>query len=491
MHHKGRPLVQAAVLHQKASFTCGVVLAVVPVPSGSSRWGPGLFLGTLTGVGSSDLFVASWLVVAEGLLQGDCGNPVGRAGTMLRNCRESGEANGMAQRAQPVRGMRDVVPPQAELRRRVANRILDTYAAYGFETIETPALEDLEVLMGSNAGENEKLVFKVLRRGARLEEELARGGGLADIGLRFDLTVPLARFVANHLNDLPMPFKVAHVAPVWRGERPAKGRYREFVQCDIDIVGEPSVAAEVELCGATLDALGNIGLEGCTVRLNDRRLLRAVVDDCLGPLPDPTPVYVALDKLDKMGAGAVAQELAGYDQAGVASLLKWMEVGDISAGPADVGRDLRSTLAALEAQGYSARFDPTLVRGIGYYTGQIFEISRPDVPYSLAGGGRYDGMSARFGSPNLPMCGFSIGFERVCELVDPDAFRAGGTKVAVTCTDDDELLRCLAAAHARRAGGDDGVVSVVRRAKNVRKQQLDLQTLGYTDVVDGNKWGLR
>jgi histidyl-tRNA synthetase len=396
----------------------------------------------------------------------------------------------VAQRAQPVRGMRDVVPPQAELRRRVANRILDTYAGYGFETIETPALEDLEVLMGSNAGENEKLVFKVLRRGARLEEELARGGELADIGLRFDLTVPLARFVANHLNELPMPFKVAHVAPVWRGERPAKGRYREFVQCDIDIVGEPSVAAEVELCGATLDALANIGLEGCTVRLNDRRLLRAVVDDCLGSPADPTPVYIALDKLDKIGADAVAQELAGYDPAGVAALLKWLEAGDISAGPADVAQDLRTTLAALEAQGYSARFDPTLVRGIGYYTGQIFEISRPDVPYSLAGGGRYDGMSARFGSPPLPMCGFSIGFERVCDLVDPDAFQSDAPKVAVTCADDGELLQCLAAARTRRAAGSLGVVSVVRRARNVRKQQQDLEKLGYTKIVEAKEWGL-
>ena len=395
----------------------------------------------------------------------------------------------MAQRAQPVRGMRDVVPPQAELRRRVANRILDIYAAFGFEVIETPALEDLEVLLGSGAGENEKLIFKVLRRGARLEEEMARGGELADIGLRFDLTVPLARFVANHLNELPMPFKVAHVAPVWRAERPQKGRFREFIQCDIDIVGEPSVAAEVELCSATLDVLESIGLDGCTVRLNDRRLLRAVVEHHLGPLEDPTPVYIALDKLANVGAEGVAQELSAYDAAGVATLLKWLEEGDISLAPPDIADGLRTTLDALQSQGHSARFDPALVRGIGYYTGQIFEIWRSDIPYSLAGGGRYDGMTARFGAPALPMCGFSIGFERVCELVDPALFATGQRKVAVTCASDEELLRCLAAARGERAKGPSTIYSVLRRARNVRKQQEDLQRLGYTEILDGTEFG--
>jgi histidyl-tRNA synthetase len=394
----------------------------------------------------------------------------------------------MAQRAQPVRGMRDFVPPQAELRRRVANRILDVYAGYGFELIETPALEDLDVLVGSGGGENEKLIFKVLKRGARLEEELERGGELADMGLRFDLTVPLARFVANHLNELPMPFKAAHVAPVWRGERPARGRFREFVQCDIDVVGEPSVAAEVELCSATLDALGKIGLHGCTVKLNDRRLLRAVVDKYLGPLEDPTPVYIALDKLDKSSPEAVAEELSAYDPDGVALLLQWVAEGDLSVCPPEVATDLRATLEAL---GHSATFEPSLVRGIGYYTGQIFEIQRADVPYSLGGGGRYDGMTARFGAPDLPMCGFSIGFERVCELVDLAAFQHGQQKVAITCASEDEMLRCLAAAQPRRERDPSVVVSVVRRARNVRKQQEDLARLGYDEILDGKEFGQR
>jgi histidyl-tRNA synthetase len=393
----------------------------------------------------------------------------------------------VAQHAQPARGMRDIVPPEAELRRQVANRILDVYAAYGYEVIETPALEDLDVLVGSQGGDNEKLIFKVLKRGARLDEELDRGGELADMGLRFDLTVPLARFVANHLNDLPMPFKVAHIAPVWRAERPQRGRFREFTQCDIDIVGEASIAAEIELCTATIEALRQIGIDGCTVRLNDRRLLRAAVEHHLGQLDQPGAVYIALDKLDKTSSDDVAAELAraGHDEAGVERLLGTFAKAEL-IGPPAIQASLKGTWNALEVQGISVRFDPALVRGMGYYTGQIFEVSHPDLPYSLAGGGRYDGMTARFGAPALPMCGFSIGFERVCELVETNAFGPGRAKIAVTCLDDEELVRCLVLARAKRDGGT--VVNVVRRARNVRKQRDDLEKLGYSEVIDAKTW---
>jgi len=380
--------------------------------------------------------------------------------------------------------MRDIVPPEGELRRQIANRILDVYAAYGYEVIETPALEDLEVLVGSQGGENEKLIFKVLKRGAKLDEELERGGELADMGLRFDLTVPLARFVSNHLNDLPMPFKVAHLAPVWRAERPQRGRFREFTQCDIDIVGEASIAAEIELCTATIEALQHIGIDGCTVRLNDRRLLLAAMEHHLGPLGQPGPVYIALDKLDKTSSDDVAAELAraGHDVTAVGRLLESFAKAELIGRP-EFQAALEGTRRALEGQGVSVRFDPTLVRGMGYYTGQIFEVSHPDLPYSLAGGGRYDGMMARFGAPALPMCGFSIGFERVCELVDKNAFAAARAKIAVTCSDDGELLRCLVLARAKRDRGT--VVNVVRRARNVRKQRDDLEKLGYSEVIDG------
>jgi histidyl-tRNA synthetase len=185
----------------------------------------------------------------------------------------------------------------------------------------------------------------------------------------------------------------------------------------------------------------------------------------------------------------VAAELTGYDRAGVQALLQWLEKGDLSLGPADAAQDLEQTLGCLARLGQSARFDPTLVRGMGYYTGQIFEVSHPDVPYSLAGGGRYDGMTARFGAPALPMCGFSIGFERVCEMVDRDAFSAGRHKVAVLCMGEEEMLRCLELARSRRDSEPGAVFNVLRRARNVRKQRDDLQRLGYTEVLDGQEFG--
>jgi len=385
----------------------------------------------------------------------------------------------VAQRAQPVRGMRDSVPPVAELRRQVANRILDVYARYGYETIDTPALEELDVLLGSQAGDNEKMIFKVLKRGARLATA-GQEAELADLGLRFDLTVPLARFVANHLHELPMPLKVAHMGPVWRAERPQRGRYREFTQCDIDIIGEPSIAAEVELCAATVDALESVGILGCTVRLNDRRLLRSAVERHLGPV-DPGPVYIILDKLDKLGHDAVADELAraGHDKRDVEALLGALAQDSVT-GSGHPETAVRRVIAMLGELGITARFDPTLVRGMGYYTGQIFELSHPDVPYSLAGGGRYDAMAARFGAPPLPMCGFSIGFERICEMTSAAALGPNRPKELLTCTSDEELVAALQTARLRRRQQPDIVLSVVRQARNARKQREDFRRLGYS-----------
>lgn len=404
------------------------------------------------------------------------------------------EASYVAQKAQVVRGMRDIVPPDAELRRKVANRALDIYAGYGYEVIETPALEYLDVLTGSHGGENEKLIFKILRRGKNNEEQLAvlsAGEELAEEGLRFDLTVPLARFIANHLNELPMPFKVAHLAPVWRAERPQKGRFREFTQCDIDIVGEPSVAAEVELCLATMDVFDSVGIEGCAIRINDRRLLRAAVERHLGEAAAMSDaVFITLDKMDKVGAEGVRRELeaAGHGTDAARSIVAWLEQGDLSLGPEDAAQDLGRTMAALEDAGRPAVFYPGLVRGLGYYTGQVFEIWHPELPYSLGGGGRYDGMTARFGAPALPMCGFSIGFERAIDLVDRRRFFTGHPKIAVTCASQEELLASLVNARRKRASDPNLVISVLRRARNVHKQQEDLRRLGYTEVVDGKEY---
>lgn len=412
----------------------------------------------------------------------------------MRFTGHGGEASGVAQKAQVVRGMRDIVPPGAELRRRVTARVLDVYAGYGFEAIETPALEYLDVLMGSQGGDNEKLIFKVLRRGLSAEEQAQSAGAgqeLSEEGLRFDLTVPLARFVANHLNELPMPFKVAQVAPVWRAERPQRGRYRQFTQCDIDIVGEPSVAAEVELCHATLDALEAIGVEGCTVRLNDRRVLHGAVAKYLGETAAQDPsTLITLDKLDKIGPQGVARELsaAGHESAAVTAMVAWLGQGDLSAGPTEAVEALGRTLETLAQGGRPAVFYPALVRGLGYYTGHVFEIWRDDLPYSLGGGGRYDAMAARFGAPALPMCGFSLGFERVMDLVDPALFATGYPKVAILCASVEELLACLGNARRKRAQDPKMVISVVRRARNSHKQQEDLRRLGYQEVVDGKEF---
>lgn len=399
----------------------------------------------------------------------------------------------MAQKAQVPRGTRDIAPPDADVRRRVANRILDVYAHYGYEVIETPAMEDLDVLTGSQGGENEKLMYKVLRRGDKLQEQITRlcagePAELAELGLRFDLTVPLARFVANHLNDLPMPFKVAHIAPVWRAERPQRGRYREFTQCDIDIIGEPGIVAEVELCLATLEALGQLGIDGCTLRVNDRRILRAAIEHYLGTGSVGPAVYIALDKLDKIGPDGVAAELSGHDPGAVGRLLDWLAAGDLSLGPQEAAADLGRVLDALAKAGQPAEFFPSLVRGLGYYTGQVFEVWRPDLPYALAGGGRYDGMTARFGAPALPMCGFSIGFERVCDLVDAGQLSSGHPKLAITCASEDEALYCLGVAGQKRSLDPSLVISVLRRARNVHKQNEDLRRLGYTEIVDGKDY---
>lgn len=400
----------------------------------------------------------------------------------------------MPQGMQPVRGMRDFVPPAARTRQQVASLVLEVYESYGFEPIETPALEDLATLTGGGAGENEKLIFKVLRRGAKLQEALAKGYDVADAGLRFDLTVPLARFVSNHLHELPMPFKAAHIAPVWRAERPQRGRYREFTQCDIDIIGEPSVAAEVELISAGLEALGKLGLDGCTLRLSDRRLLRQAVEEHLGPVGDPYPVYVALDRLGSTPAEEVVKELSGYGEEKARALVSWVGAADLDRAAAlngaqlEVVADLRTTLSALQQQGYRARFDPTLVRGIGYYTGQIFEVSHPSVGYSLAGGGRYDSMTARFGGPALPMCGFSIGFERVVELIGTGRFTGSKPRVAVLCSGQQELLACLARCRDLRNSQPGATYSVLRRARNAKRQRADLERLGYTHIQDASSF---
>jgi histidyl-tRNA synthetase len=342
--------------------------------------------------------------------------------------------------------MRDFLPADKAKRERALRTIRGVYASHGFEEIETPVVEDFERLHSGLGGDNEKLAFSVLKRGLDKEalEAAAHSGDahdLADLGLRFDLTVPLARFYASHRAELPSVFRAIQIAPVWRAERPQKGRFRQFVQCDIDIIGEASQLAEVELITATSAVLSTLGLQGCTIRINDRRILAGILHYCGFAEERFGSALISIDKLDKIGAEGVVKELSetGPDAAAVlGGLLERIEPHLASGGvpmttadilsvlpegiDSDAVADLESLAAALTQlpAGVEVRFDPTLVRGMGYYTGTIFEIAHPASGSSVGGGGRYDGMIGRFLGQDVPAAGFSIGFERIVDLIDVD-----------------------------------------------------------------------
>lgn len=329
--------------------------------------------------------------------------------------------------------MRDFLPAEKARREHALGVIRGVYAAHGFDEIETPVMEDSSRLHAGLGGDNEKLAFAVMKRGLAADDlrAAAESGdalALADLGLRYDLTVPLARFYATHRASLPPVFRSIQIAPVWRAERPQKGRYRQFVQCDIDIIGEAGALAELELLNATLAALDALGLGGCAIRLNDRRILAGILASW-GVVDDLRErALITIDKLDKIGPDGVAAELAelGVAKADVADELRQLQSADwhlhdgVVPPPAWLDRDAYADLLALRAglPGAAIEFDPTLVRGMGYYTGTIFEIAHPDFGYSLGGGGRYDGMIGRFLGQEVPACGFSIGFERIVDLLE-------------------------------------------------------------------------
>jgi histidyl-tRNA synthetase len=405
----------------------------------------------------------------------------------------------------PPRGMRDILPAEVELRDAATQQILAVYRAYGFRRIETPALESLRLLVGSEGGENEKLIFKVLKRGEDLEAALRSGGELAEHGLRFDLTVPLARYYAENHARLPDPLKAIQIGPVWRAERPQKGRFRQFTQCDIDILGVSAAVAEVELILATAEALTRLGLSGLTVRINDRRLLGAVARHCGFAEGAQAGFFIAFDKLDKIGPEGVLGELRGdgADARAVERferLLPTLQKGEMSldALPALLGAGGGDAREALESLGWiirtvnhdmpggaQARFDPTLVRGMGYYTGTIFEVTSPAYPSSIAGGGRYDKMIGRMTNRDVPACGFSIGFERLIGILTERGgegaapVQAGPPRrVALLVEPTGDLAPALAAARTLRVAGD--LVSLEVRRKNLGKQLESLAEHGFT-----------
>ncbi|ROR64847.1 histidine--tRNA ligase [Agrococcus jenensis] len=386
----------------------------------------------------------------------------------------------MATQVHPARGMRDFLPVEKRRRERVLRVIRDAYEDHGFEEIETPVVEDAARLHAGLGGDNEKLAFAVMRRGLSVDDLRAAEAPLelADLGLRFDLTVPLARFIATNRAALPPVFRAIQIAPVWRAERPQRGRFRQFVQCDIDIAGEPGIAAELELLAATGDALTRLGIPDAFIRINDRRILAAALEHAGIAEEQREGALITVDKLDKIGREGVAEELGGRGIDGARLLATLDAIRD--GQPLD-GFDvsvLDGVRELLDANvGIRLDFDPTLVRGMGYYTGPIFEIAHPDLPYSIGGGGRYDGMVGRFLGQELPAVGISLGFERLVELV---ALPDDGVREAVALLVDKAVEPAAALAIKRDLVAAGQTVRMQRRTKNVTGLLEQLAASGAT-----------
>ncbi|MFJ4294830.1 histidine--tRNA ligase [Curtobacterium sp. NPDC089689] len=392
----------------------------------------------------------------------------------------------MATTVTAPRGMRDFLPADKARREHVLGVVRGVYARHGFDEIETPVVEDAARLHSGLGGDNEKLAFAVMKRGLTVEDLRAADAplDLADLGLRFDLTVPLARFYASHRAELPTVFRSVQIAPVWRAERPQKGRYRQFVQCDIDILGEPGQLAEIELIRATTDALDALGVSGTSIRINDRRILLGLLASWgITDAAEADRALITIDKLDKIGPDGVAAELretTGSDLPGLEDTIRALESADWdSVGGApwlDEGAfgELLGLRGALD--GVDLRFDPTLVRGMGYYTGTIFEVAHPDFGYSLGGGGRYDGMIGRFLGQDVPAVGFSLGFERLVDLVTlPDAESAD----AVVLLYDKDVEPGRLAALKTEALATHQRVRLEKRTKNTKNQLAALEAQGF------------
>ena len=394
--------------------------------------------------------------------------------------------------------MRDFLPVDKARRERVLAVIRSVFSAHGFDEIETPVMEDSSRLHAGLGGDNEKLAYGVLKRGLTAEDFASATDALdlTDLGLRFDLTVPLTRFYATHRAELPAVFRVIQAAPVWRAERPQKGRYRQFVQCDIDIIGEAGPLAEIELLTATVDTFAALGLTGCTLRINDRRLLIGMLEIFGFAAESHEQVLITIDKLDKVGPEGVVAELRerGLDATAVEALDAFFRRPQTLEQPSFGERAIRTALPAgaddaVVAQlagigravpGGHIEFDPFLVRGMGYYTGTIFEIAHPDLPYSLGGGGRYDGMIGRFLGADVPAAGFSIGFERIVDLVRlRDDESAGGVALVYDSDVTSATLMRLKAeliASGRR-------VRLERAPRNLKPLLAQLTASGFTEIA--------
>ncbi len=398
----------------------------------------------------------------------------------------------------PTTGMKDILPKEMQIRDYVTQLVKETYQTFGFTPIETPAVEHIENLQSKQGGENEKLIFRILKRGEKLvlgadtkEEDLA------DSGLRYDLTLPLSRFYSAHASELPMPFKALQIGPVWRADRPQKGRFRQFVQCDIDVLGDPTNLAEIELITATTTLLGKLDFKDFTVKINDRRILRAMASYSGFAEEDYDTVFIILDKMDKIGLEGVREDLIanGFDADAVdryTSLFKPdLTVGELSDSLGDyLGKECTESLSGIiesvdrvKNADFNIVFDPTLVRGMSYYTGTIFEITMNEFGSSVAGGGRYDEMIGKFTGTKVCACGFSIGFERIITILMDKSFTvpSDARKVAFLIekgAPSSLIASVMEEAAALRKDGTHVLVSMMNKNKKFQKEQLEKE--GYT-----------
>ena len=409
----------------------------------------------------------------------------------------------------PVNGMKDISPREMEIRDYVTSVIKDTYRSFGYTPIETPAMENIANLSGKLGGENEKLIFKVLKRGEKLKlEEAVSEEQVVDYGLRYDLTVPLCRYYSNNSNDLPKPFKALQIGNVWRADRPQRGRYRQFTQCDIDILGEAGNTAEIELILATTTTLGKLGFENFEIRINERKILKAMALKSGFNEESLDEVFIILDKMDKIGIDGVKSELVdkSYDEQVVNSYINLFTILQDKKSVNEalnyldnelsdfLDKDVSTSMRQIEEAVNGAKsakfelvFDPTLVRGMSYYTGTIFEIAIPEFGGSCGGGGRYDEMIKRFTGQDVPACGFSIGFERIILLLTEQDFKIpeSGKKVAYLVDKKlpfDKYTDVMKKASKAREEGLSVLVTKMNKNKKFQKEQL--REAGYEEFEE-------
>ena len=419
----------------------------------------------------------------------------------------------MALKKKPVTGMKDMMPAEMEVRDYVIGLIKETYKTFGFSSMETPCVEHIENLCSKQGGDNEKLIFKIMKRGEKLKLDTAKTeNDLTDSGLRYDLTVPLSRYYSNNANELPAPFKALQMGNVWRADRPQRGRFRQFMQCDIDILGEPTYLAEIELVLATTTLLGKLDFHNFTIRINDRRILKAMAQYSGFPAESFDTVFIILDKMDKIGIEGVAEELEkeGFAKESIDTYLGLFreitndvegvryikeKLSDVlDAGIAEDLETIINTVESVKTADFKMSFDPTLVRGMSYYTGTIFEISMDEFGGSVGGGGRYDKMIGKFTGQDTPAVGFSIGFERIVMLLLENGYEIPSKRqkkvyLLEKNMHKEGILKVLEMAKADRAAGKQVLVVNMKKNKKFQKEQLAKD--GYEEIVEFYKDSLK